>query len=212
MNAVDDLAVLRNSLLRRCTLLRQLILTFEPPLNAEADRLVSFVVIESMNAWASFSRAFYLSCSVRDAYRTNGIRVTGAGVKFPNSADAIYRAAMIAKGAKRPPRGRREEPTWDQPSTLLKTFHALRISNLSQVQAALSHPTNVFDYLPAVRNFFAHRNDETMNRVRDLARRLGVNPSQKACEIVCCALRGRPQNILADWLDDLRIVGVLLCG
>ena len=49
-----------------------------------------------------------------------------------------------------------------------------------------------------------------MHKVRDVARHLGINPNQRGCEIVCSAMGGRPQNILADWLDDLRNVAVLL--
>ncbi len=210
MNQATDLVVLKQSLGRRAVFLRQLIDALSPPLDAAADRLVSYTAIEALNTWASFARAYYLSCCLYHARRANGTNVTLTGTTITSSIDALFWAARVVKGAKKPPINRREEPAWHDPNTLLKTFAALNVSNLSQVQAAFSYSTSAFAYLPTVRNFFAHRNKDTMHKVRDVARHLGINPNQRACEIVCSAMGGRPQNILADWLDDLRNVAVLL--
>jgi len=211
MNQATDLVILKNLLQRRAVFLRQLINVLSPPLDAAADRLVSYAVVEALNTWASFARAYYLSCCVHHARRASGAKVTYTGAPITNTIDALFWATRVMKGAKRPPIDRRQEPAWHDPNTLLKTFAALNVSNLGQVQAAFSYSTTVFAYLPTIRNFFAHRNDETMHKVRDVARHLGINPNQRACEIVCSAIAGRPQNILADWLDDLRNVAVLLC-
>lgn len=211
MNQATDLVILKRSLQRRAVFLRQLINVLSPPLDAPADRLVSYAVVEALNTWASFARAYYLSCCVYQARRASGTNVTLTGATITSTIDALFWAASVVKGAKKPPIDRRQEPAWHDPNTLLKTFTVLNVSNLNQVQAAFSYSTSAFDYLPTVRNFFAHRNDDTMRKVRDVARHLGINPNQRACEIVCSAIAGRHQNVLADWLDDLRNVAVLLC-
>ncbi len=136
--------------------------------------------------------------------------VTGAPIT--SASDALFWAAKVMYGAKRPLLNRRQEPAWYSPNTLLTTFLALDVSNAAQAQAAFSYSTSAFDCLPTIRDFFAHRNEETMRKVRDVARHLGVDPNQRACEIVCSAMSGRPQGILVDWLDDLRNVAVLLCA
>lgn len=211
MNPSRDLVVLKRSIIRRAVFLRQLIHAFAPPLDAPADRLVSYTTIEALNIWASFARAYYLSCCVSNARRGSGVQVTLAGPNITNTIDALFWACKIVKGSKKPPKSRREEPAWFDPNTLLKTFAALDVSNLHQIQAAFSYSTNVFIHLPTARNFFAHRNEETMRRLRDLARNLGINPNQPACDIVCSATGSRPQNVLADWLNDLQNVAILLC-
>jgi hypothetical protein len=211
MNQVTDLVVLKKALGRRTIFLRQLINALSPPLHASEDRVISYTTIEALNTWGSFARAYYLSCCLCQARRTTGARVTLAAGRITNTLDALFCATRVMTGAKRPPTNRRQEPAWHDPNTLLKTFAVLNVSNLNQIQAAFSYSTSAFAHLPTIRNFFAHRNDDTMHKVRDVARHLGVNPNQRACEIVCSALAGRPQNILADWLDDIRNVAVLLC-
>lgn len=205
------MVILKRAIGRRAVFLRQLVNALSPPLQASDDRLVSYTTMEALNMWGSFSRAYYLSCCLYQARRTTGARVTLATGGITNTLDALFFAARVMRGAKRPPINRRQEPAWHDPNTLLKTFAVLNVSNLNQIQAAFSYSTSAFAHLPTIRNCFAHRNDETMYKVRDVARNLGVNPNQRACEIMCSALAGRPQNILADWLDDLRNVSVLLC-
>ncbi|SRR5712691_6312261 len=212
MNLTSDLTVLKHALIRRAIILRELVNSFSPPLDKPADRLVTYVAIEALNTWASFARAYYLSCCVRRARRENGARVTLTGGTIATSLDALFWACRVVRGAKRPPTDRRQEPAWHDPNTLLRTFAVLNPSNLGEMQAAFSFSTNVFDHLPTIRNFFAHRNDETMLKVRNVARNLAINPSQRACEIVCSTVTGRPQNILTDWLDDLSAVATLLCA
>jgi hypothetical protein len=211
MNRVSDLVILKTSLGRRAVFLSQLINALSPPLDRAADRLVSYTAVEALNTWASFARAYYLSCCVCQARRTSGTNVSLTGATITNTIDALFWACQVVRGAKKPPKSRREEPAWHDPSTLLRTFAVLKPSNLSQVQAAFSYQTDAFVFLPTIRNFFAHRNEETMHKVRDVARQLGINPHQRACDIMCSATTGRHQNVLADWLDDLRNVAVLLC-
>jgi hypothetical protein len=112
---------------------------------------------------------------------------------------------------KGPPWNRREEPTWHERQTLLKLSSILGASNDSQIQAALSYKTWVFADLPVFRNFFAHRNDETAKRARALASHYTVSSQLRPSEILCSVAPGRPQRVLADWLDDLRNVVDLLC-
>jgi hypothetical protein len=212
MNLTSDLTVLKRTLVRRAIIFRQLVNPFSPPLDRPADRLVTYVVIEALNTWASFARAYYLSCCIGRARRENGVRVTLAGATLATSLDALFWACRIMRGAKKPPSDRRQEPAWHDPNTILRTFAVLNPSNLSEVRAAFSFSTNVFDHLPTIRNFFAHRNGETMLKVRNVARNLAINPNQRACEIVCSTMTGRPQNILTDWLDDLTVVAKLLCA
>jgi hypothetical protein len=211
MNASNNLVNLKHSLMHRGAILRLLVDSLAPPFSAGADRLVSYVTIEALNAWGSFVRAYYLSCCVYRARRVSGKTVTFGVPRIANTTDALFWACKVVKGAKYPPVDRRQEPAWHDPNTLLRTFAVLGASNLGEVQAAFSYSTDAFEYLPTLRNFFAHRNENTMDKVRNVARHLGVNPHQRASEIVCNTVAGRPQSVLVDWLDDLSIVAMLLC-
>jgi hypothetical protein len=174
--------------------------------------VVAYAAIEAHNLWASFARAFYLSCVLR-ATRETGIPITITAPGLLTTSDAIQYAVRLLKPrlTTGPPFTRRDEPVWHDPNTLLKLLSSLGASNLLEVQAALSYPTKVFRLLPTVRNFFAHRNEETAQKSSGVARSLGLSGKLKPGEVLCSVLPGRPQNVLADWLDDLRAVMTLLC-
>jgi hypothetical protein len=90
---------------------------------------------------------------------------------------------------------RRDEPTWHDPRTLLTLASDIGVSNLNEVQAAFSLGATYLSNLPTVRNFYAHRNDETFRKVREKAILLGLGRNIRPSEFVCTVLPSRPQNL-----------------
>lgn len=183
------------------------------------DKEVAFLAIEGLNVWSSFSRSFYLSCVFR-ATRTSGAKVMlGKHAQIKSHTQAIDFAVRTMKGAKyaqtrKPPWTWRDEPTWYDPRVIYALSIQLALSNLSKIQAALGLQTAVFAELPIFRNFFAHRNEHTASRVRGLISSSysghGFTTRTHATTFLCARLPGRPQNILADYLDDLRnVIGIM---
>jgi hypothetical protein len=202
---------LNRSVQRRATFLRSLVEYQTPPVAASSDRLVAFVTIETLNLWASFTRSFYLSCTL-NARRITGSKVVLTAASFHTTADAITFAVKNLTGRKGSgPWRRRDEPTWHNPQTVLTLFTVTGASNLAVVQAGLSYPTSLFTMLPTARNFFAHRNEETAQKALALARALVVPTTARPTEVLCSKAPGRPQNVLSDWLDDLKNVADLMC-
>jgi hypothetical protein len=174
--------------------------------------LAAFVAMETLNLWAGFSRNFYLSCALRARSPAHG-RVSMTVAPFGSSADALVFAIRLL----RPTRfaagwtTRRDEPTWHEPSTLVKLFIALGASNSADVQAALSLQSPVFKLRPVVRNFFAHRNDDTAKKADSVARDLSLPRNLRPSEMMSWRLPGHPQNVLADWIDDIQTIIELMC-
>jgi hypothetical protein len=204
MRQSGNLACLRDCACKRALRLRALVERCKPPLNPIEARTVAFVSIEVVNLWATFVRAFYLSC-MHKAKRAGGGHVTVA-VPGLNTDDAA-----IAFSLKVIKIHRRGEPVWHEPATLSKLFVAVRASNLTQVLAAISAQPQVFQLLPTIRNFFAHRSLQTSQKVVGVARTIGVNVRLRPCDILCSRLPARPQNVLADWIDDIRNTIDLAC-
>jgi hypothetical protein len=175
------------------------------------DEQIAFVVIEAMNVWASFVRAYYLSWFMHPRTIT-GQRIACShhfGLFQDALIFAIRRLRSRGYSGVRP--SRRDEPTWHDPTTLLTLAVEIGVSNLSQVQAAFSLGATYPANLPTVRNFYAHRNDETFRKVRDRAILLGLGRNLRPCEFVCTAQPSRPQNLISDWLDEIRLTIELLC-
>lgn len=200
----------RSSAVRLITL-REKVNRLTPTTCSLNDDRISFVAIEAMNVWASFARAYYLSWFLRPL-TISGKRVICSN-HFRLFEDALIFAIRRLRSRNysgvRP--SRRDEPTWYEPRTLLTLAADIGVSNLNEVQVAFSlgatYPTN----LPTVRNFFAHRNDETFRKVRDRAILLGLGGNLRPSEFVCTALPSRPQNLISDWLDEIRLTIELLC-
>jgi hypothetical protein len=196
---------------KRAILLRSVVEHYSPPLRADQLRAVAYVAIETQNLWASFARAYYLSCALK-AKTEAGLKVTITQAGITAGTDAIAFALKLLKPWITATHVmRREEPTWQDTHNILRLFTAIGASNSIQVQTALSYPTRVFELLPSMRNFFAHRNDETARKAATVATSLGISSRIRPEDMLSFVLPGRPQNVLADWLDDIRAVIALLC-
>ena len=201
---------------RRAISLRSLIDQLSPPVSSESDRVLTYVVLESVNCWASFVRAYYLSCFI-SARRKTGSPIVLAQSSLRTFQDAIDFFIRTMKPSLGPPSPgkvwqRRHEPAWHDPNVLTTLLSKLGSSDIAQLLSAFSYPTQAFRDLPSFRNFFAHRNEETATKAATVARSYGINPRLRPIEILCSRAYGRPRNLLSDWLDDIRNVVGLLCN
>jgi hypothetical protein len=175
---------------------------------------MSWAIIEATNLWAGFLRAYYLSASGR-ARTASGHRITFAASTFPNFQGALkYAVLQWDPKFKKPSVTRRDEPPWHNTKNFLSLFNKLGASNLAGVHKALAYSTTFYELLPTIRNFYAHRCDETFRKAGNVGIKLGLSavPNLHATEIMCSKLSKRPYNVATDWLDDIGNVIDLLCA
>ena len=207
---VRELSKLNETALHRLSRLRVLANCCSLPVTQPDDRLVAFVVIETFNLWSTFARFLYLS-SCLSATTVSGTRVSLSKCTFMSTNDALCFAIQEIKGKSiRKPR-RQDEPPWHMVNILLKLFNATGASNLPQVQSGASFQAHMFEELRTMRHFFAHRNQETAERVRQIARNRSISLKSRPSEVACSIPTGRPQSLLADWQDHLRTAISLSC-
>jgi len=215
VNASHRLDKLNRTAKKRITKLRGLVSHFSSPTTTDQDRIVAWAVVESLNLWTGFLRAYYLSGAI-GARTPLGGRVIYKSVSFPNTQAAIRHAIRVAKDAKfnKSNISRRDEPTWHDKRIFLSLLRKVDASNLPQIYAAFSTGVNFFDFLPTVRNFYAHRCDETFRKATKVGVKLGLAtmPKLRPTEIMCAKLPKRPSNVITDWLDDMANVIDLLCS
>lgn len=199
----DSLEALARHLRMRASRLIPLVQAAATPVSAENDRTVAYVAIEAVNAWASFSRAFYVSSAMR-AYTASGTRVTitAGGLKTP--ADAILLATKhLKKSFKGSKVARREEPAWYRVNNLLTVLQLVGASNTNVAIAAFGYSTKVFDCLPTLRNFFAHRNGDTCSMCSTIAPTIPVPPARRPADILLYRDLAKPMNVLSEWITDM---------
>ena len=203
-----DLALLSLQLRDRVKRLLPLVRYVQPPVDAARDRDVAHVTVELLNAWSSFTRAFYISCALR-ARTAAGIRVAIAvnGLATPN--DALMFAMKTLKGWNKPFQ-RRQEPSWHDVKNIITLVSTIGASNINTVVAALSHPTHAFRCLPIARNFFSHRNIDTARKCRALSATLQTAAAWRPADVLVQRDYTRPNNVLTEWITDVATVADMM--
>lgn len=164
----------------------------------EADTYVSKACIESVNIWTNFSRSLYLSCALR-CTTNSGQKIAPETHSFASKADALLYAQQLVGR-----RGRgRNEPVWHDEANLRKLFQALRLQNMQSLSASQSTSSNCLKVLPTIRNFYAHRNEETANKAKRVLLRAGYTYTGHPTTTILQRLPGNPNIFMCELLLDL---------
>ena len=207
------LATLRRHAAQRIYKLQTITLAVGNLSASDEDKLLGHVVIEGLNTWSNFQRAYFLSCVLR-AWKEDGLRITLSNPTVRTLTDGMgicmqtCKPWIWARGTWQ----RRDEPPWHDPQTLIRATNAIGCSHNVQIVAAFSTGTSVFAHLPTFRNFYAHRNDDTARKARVLALQYSISSSLQPTQILLSRSYGSPQPLVLDWFDDLSAVVSMLCA
>jgi len=208
MHREPDLGALVAKASRRALMLREIVRIQQPPVSHAESRAVAYVTIEAFNLWSLFCRMYYLSTALR-ARDGSGSRVT-LGVAPPKTEEEALTVAIHQEN--RSKRGQfggwthRDEPAWENVTVFGRVLSAIQPSNLATAQAGLGAMTRAPADLQTIRNFYAHRSELTASKARGVARRYALSSGLRPSDLLCTRLPGRPQGLLADWVDELVIV------
>lgn len=176
----------------------------------ERDSAVAYVAIEALNAWALFSRSFYLSCALRARTEKNSkISITATATDHIGVAISQYKkwARPNAAGVWH----RRDEPAWHDPNVLMTVCKSLGCSNQAQIDASFSLQQNVFNDLPVCRNFFAHRNESTCQAARNIAPRYALPTYLTPAELLLSVSPGASTSLMLGWIDEINVTAEFIC-
>lgn len=131
-------------------------------------------VIRLLDAWSRFCRELIILCAGCQPVTSSG-QVVSLAPGITSRNDAV---ASLSNS----PRGK--EPAWHVASECIGVLRRLNIHNRAQIIAALGAANSPADDLRNVRNYFAHRNDDTISKVEETKRRLTLSSHYKAMDIV----------------------------
>lgn len=181
--------------------------------DVDRERLMGYVAIETLNTWSNFLRAYYLSCTI-DCKTITGVRIRSTSrVSSFNEAIGL---AIVCIYSRRTPNAlgfwsRRDEPSWHDLNNFLKICQNLGVSNINDIRSALSTGSLVYTHLPIIRNFYAHRNEDSARKVMNVAPSYGISATFKPTKILSSNSLGRPQPLILDLIDDLLTTIGLMC-
>jgi hypothetical protein len=177
------------------------------------DRAAEHLAIALLNSWANFNRAYYLS-TILAPTRAKGGRIT----VDPKCRGWVYRDALdnyivvvkgwtLTAGVKWT---RRDEAAWHVVDNLIAACADLKCSNQKDIESAFAAGQKVFGDLPTFRNYFGHRNEETLQKALRRAGSYGI-PATTPAEIMLARPIRRPQPLVMDWIDEVDVTVEFLC-
>lgn len=179
----------------------------------EREMRISHVAINLQNSWANFVKAYYLSCSF--GTKTKSLKAVRSPHYFSDQNSAIGFAIQAIKPHALPNAAgkwhRRDEPAWHDMNNLLNLSTRLNFQNNGELQNAFSLNLAVFQHLPVFRNFYAHRNRQTLEAVQLISFQYGLPSNSRATELLLSNPRSRPQLLVLEWIDELRITADFMC-
>jgi hypothetical protein len=69
----------------------------------------------------------------------------------------------------------------------------------------------IFTDFPVVRNFFAHRNQSTQHAAQWVSQHYGISSNLRPSQMLAANPLKRPQCLILEWLDELKIMADFLC-
>jgi hypothetical protein len=207
MQCASDLVKLRDAVVARVRLLRQISSTLSNPLGSSDRRTLSYVAIELDNLIIGGLRQYTKSSLLRSR-TASGARISAT--VYPLSAEeaaAFVYSSLNPTGYARLGRPRtiaeKNEISFRDPKNAEKVLIDYGATNLPNLTLALSLNAEVFSEVKVLRHFFAHRAQNTREAVQTLAASLGVLRFDKPENLL---LRGRPGSgvrFLDGWLADV---------
>jgi hypothetical protein len=184
-------------------------------LSATSDRpereiVVSYVAVEALNAWAMFSRSFYMSLDL-DVVTERNKKITLTAPAADHLGEAIKHYKKHAAPNSAGVWHRRDEPAWHDPNVLMTVCQNRGCSIQTQLVASFSLAQNVFNDLPVCRNFFAHRNESSSNAARNIAPRYTLPTYLPPCDLLLSVSPGASVSVLLAWMDEMNITAEFIC-
>ena len=152
--------------------------------------IVSFCMLEAVDLLGSFVRAFYAS-SALGAVRGNSQAITCSRSFSDTAAAFAYAAAWKflrrRRGGAPPPYRRENEPAWHRLDNIRNLANDLKLSNEATILLALARAGGSINDLITLRNYFAHRNEETKALTVGVLYKYAITPSESV-EVSICQL------------------------
>lgn len=176
------------------------------PLTIQQHSVVELCVIRLHDAWSRFCRELV----VTSAYAKP---LTAQGYRIPRAPGVKRRDQVIPKLLATYPKRNKEPTTWYVPGDCLDIAKRIEVSNYSAIASGIgiSFPDmspSPNDQVRLVRNFFAHRHQESADKALEIARNLHI-PGITHPRSLVIATVPPGISVFRLWVNRLRLMAYL---
>jgi len=196
---------------------RTLLANGSPQSTVPIEERFTFGVVNLLNSWANFQRAYFICCLLGAKSASSGSIVSNQSglVKTPN--DAIGKAIALFTPNRTPrPNGMwdtRHEPSWHDSNTLLRLSAAYVFSNDADIQSAFTFGFTAHKNLVTFRNYYAHKNQGTRNKAQAIANQYLIPQHLHPTAILLSTPSAITSTSLIEmWTAEFNQTIELLCG
>lgn len=184
----------------------------------EQDRALLYVGVESLNLWTQFCKTYTIECS-RGTRNLSGNTWRSATFPSREPDDIVFHVSVkhghldVRKLPANAPRRAtfNQQPTWRQLDVVQKCCQTLSIGNEQPIRLALGLGATFLRELHHVRNFAAHKCEETRIKVDRVAAGRGIFSKSDLPSIMLAPGQGAPTTT-AQWLGEMETAMSLMCG
>ena len=153
--------------------------------------------IRLYDAWARFCRELILISAVEKPITISG-RILPAAPSIRKRKDVIIKLCGIHKK-----QFGYWEPNWKNPTECIKAANDLLLANRVDIGNGIGLSPSPIENLRRIRNFCAHRKEETANYLNAICRNLGINGKYSAREIIAHIIPPG-HSVFEDWVYQIR--------
>jgi hypothetical protein len=164
-------------------------------------REAGYLALELHNCWAGFARAHFLSTVFGVQTLSGRIASARPPATCSTPSDAIALARKFV--------GARREPAWFDNQVYARIASHFNFSNLPSVTQAFSYQTSFFT-LSTVRNYFAHKNEETFIKLHRIGSAIAPSPRHRPDEVFVGVLRASSPPLVIEWIHDAMVMKHLM--
>ena len=174
----------------------------------DAERLVSYLVIEAYSLWYGLNRSVFFSCAYEATHPRLGRVKTTFGRPL-TTTDALNQAVWLSNSRKNGQYrnwSHRDEPSWGDQSAIAPLFRKLAPTNLGDLSSGWSVPTEVMKDLPTFRNFYAHKSEDSVVKAKKRYIKYSISSSYSPTEALLHRTPSKATPVVVGWLYDLQSV------
>lgn len=178
---------------------------------------IGYVTMNILNCWSNFVRTYYICCA-SGALSPSGALITSdlsnGGVKTYNEilGNAInsYRPTAVPKADGS--WDSRDEPTWHDSSIIVHLAKKFNFTNLADIDTAFTFGYTAHRNLVVFRNYYGHKNRNTMTKAQNLAPKYFIPSNLKPTEILLSSPLGTSGSLLEVWKTEICDTISYLCS